>query len=143
ALSARELMTVPAVTVPETATVAEAARVVHSHHIKSLPVLDGSGRLAGIASRVDLLGIFLRDDGVLREQILREVFGRSLWADPGPLEVRVEDGVVTLRGQLSRHSEVLRAGRLIAAQDGVVAVRNYLTHDVDDVQHESLVHPNW
>src|SRR5262249_50664710 len=30
ALSARELMTVPAVTVPETATVAEAARVVHS-----------------------------------------------------------------------------------------------------------------
>jgi len=38
---------------------------------------------------------------------------------------------------------LLRAGRLAAGADGVVGVRNHLTFDYDDVQHESLVRPNW
>ena len=44
-------MTSPAVTVPPTATIAEAARIMHERSVKSVPVLDEGGRLVGIASR--------------------------------------------------------------------------------------------
>src|SRR5215475_5697910 len=140
---ARELMTSPAITAPSTATVAEAARLMHARHIKSVPVVDPSGQLVGIASRVDLLGVFLRDDPVLAEQVSREISEGAQWAAGGSVHVGAADGVVTLRGRLPRRSDVLLAGRLAAAVDGVVGVRNHLTFDYDDVQHESLVRPNW
>src|SRR5262249_17863958 len=111
---ARELMTAPAITVPSTATVAEAARLMHARHIKSLPVVDPAGQLVGMASRVDLLGVFLRDDPVLAEQVGREITERGQWAGTGSVHVGATDGVVTLRGRLPRHSDVLRAARLAA-----------------------------
>jgi CBS domain-containing protein len=140
---ARELMTAPAVTVPSTATVAEAARLMHARHIKSLPVVDPSGHLVGIASRVDLLGVFLCEDPVLADQVSREITERGQLAGAASVHVGATDGVVTLRGRLPRHSDVRRAGRLAAGVDGVVGVRNHLTFDYDDAQHESLVRPNW
>jgi CBS domain-containing protein len=140
---ARELMTAPAVTVPSTATVAEAARLMHARHIKSLPVVDPSGQLVGIASRVDLLGVFLRGDPVLADQVSREITERAPGADSGTVHVGAVDGVVTLRGRLPRHSDVIAAGKLAGGVDGVVGVQNQLTFDYDDVQHESLVRPNW
>jgi CBS domain-containing protein len=140
---AQDLMTSPAVTVRPTTTIAEAARIMHEHHVKSVPVLDEAGRLVGIASRVDLLSIFLRDDISLRDLIMREVFERSLWADTSTIQVTVEGGVVTLRGLLDRRSEVDLAGRLTEAVDGVVAVSNQLTFGFDDARHDSSVRPNW
>src|SRR5215470_7621997 len=119
---ARELMTAPAITVPSTATVAEAARLMHARHIKSVPVVDPAGQLVGIASRVDLLGVFLREDPMLADQVSREITERVPGADSGPVHVGATDGVVTLRGRLPRHSDVLRAGRLAAGVDGVVGV---------------------
>ena len=56
------LMTSPAVTIHPDATIAAAARLMNSHHIRRLPVVDADGKLAGIVSRRDLLGIFLRPD---------------------------------------------------------------------------------
>jgi CBS domain-containing protein len=143
ALCARDLMTSPAVTVPPSATITEAARIMHHHHVKSVPVLDEAGRLVGITSRVDLLSVFLRDDVALRDLILRDVFERSLWVDAGTIQVAVEGGVVTLRGRLERRSDVDLAGKLTAAVDGVVAVSNQLTFDWDDARYDSLVQPNW
>lgn len=143
ALCARDLMTSPAVTVPPTATIAEAARIMHERSVKSVPVLDEGGRLVGIASRVDLLSIFLRDDLSLRDLILQEVFERSLLAETSTVQVAVEGGVVTLRGRLDRRSEVDLAGKLTAAVDGVVAVNNQLTFADDDARHDSYVRPNW
>lgn len=58
----REAMTSPVVTIPRTATVRQAIRVLHEHEITALPVVDDAGRLAGIVSEMDLLrGVFERD----------------------------------------------------------------------------------
>jgi CBS domain-containing protein len=58
----REAMTSPVVTIPPTATVRQAIRVLHEHDITALPVVDEAGRLAGIVSEMDLLrGVFERD----------------------------------------------------------------------------------
>lgn len=58
----REAMTTPVVTIPRTATVRQAIRVLHEHDITALPVMDAAGRLAGIVSEMDLLrGVFERD----------------------------------------------------------------------------------
>jgi CBS domain-containing protein len=62
AVVAGELMTTPAVTVPPTATVTEAARRMHTAGVKRLPVVNEAGRLAGIVSRADLLKVFNRSD---------------------------------------------------------------------------------
>jgi CBS domain-containing protein len=60
--TAVELMTAPAVTIGPDATVTEAARLLHRHGIKRLPVVDPAGPLLGIVSRADLLKVFLRAD---------------------------------------------------------------------------------
>lgn len=58
----REAMTSPVVTIPRTATVRQAVRVLHEHEVTALPVVDETGRLAGIVSEMDLLqGVFERD----------------------------------------------------------------------------------
>lgn len=51
----REVMTSPAVTVPETAEVRLAGELMRKHHLRRLPVVDASGRLVGLVSQVDLL----------------------------------------------------------------------------------------
>ncbi|HSO52819.1 MAG TPA: CBS domain-containing protein, partial [Actinomycetes bacterium] len=79
---AAELMTAPAVTVGPDATVAEAARLLHHHGIKRMPVVDPAGPLLGIVSRADLLKVFLRSDVEISQEIRQEVLLRSMWMDP-------------------------------------------------------------
>lgn len=58
----REAMTSPVVTIPPSATVRQAIRILHEHCVTALPVVDESGRLAGIVSEMDLLrGVFEHD----------------------------------------------------------------------------------
>ncbi|MGH3239324.1 MAG: CBS domain-containing protein [Spirillospora sp.] len=58
----REAMTSPVVTIPPTATVRQAIRVLHEHDVTALPVVDESGRLAGIVSETDLLHTVFEHD---------------------------------------------------------------------------------
>ncbi|WP_242907111.1 CBS domain-containing protein [Actinomadura terrae] len=51
----REAMTSPVVTIPPSATVRQAIRVLDEHEVTALPVADGDGRLVGIVSEMDLL----------------------------------------------------------------------------------------
>src|SRR5690606_11226338 len=60
--TAEELMTAPAITVGESSSVVDAARLMHEKGVKRLPVVDTEGRLRGIVSRRDLLKVFLRSD---------------------------------------------------------------------------------
>jgi CBS-domain-containing membrane protein len=134
--TAAELMTAPAVTVGADATVAEAAKVLSRHGVKRLPVVDEAGRLLGIASRVDLLKVFLRSDEDIRREVRDEVFQRVLWVDPDGVAVEVRDGVVTLEGVLERRSLIPIAVRLVHGVDGVVDVVDRLTYEADDAQIE-------
>ncbi|WP_314174507.1 CBS domain-containing protein [Streptomyces winkii] len=127
ALTAGELMTTPAVSVHEDAPLAEAARIMAHMRVKRLPVVDGEGRLRGIASRVDLLKVFLRTDEDIAAEIRRDVIGMlpGTAASPSPpsLRVDVEKGVVTVTGELADSSLVPVAARLIRSVEGVVDVR--------------------
>jgi CBS domain-containing protein len=55
-MRACDVMTTDVVTVGPEASVAEVARLLVEHRISAVPVVDGTGRLAGIVSEGDLLG---------------------------------------------------------------------------------------
>ncbi|MGZ0153581.1 CBS domain-containing protein [Kribbella sp. WER1] len=131
ALTAGELMTSPAVTIEGGCTLDEAARLMVARDIDRLVVMDGD-ELAGIVSRSDLLSAYLASDGELLTRIHRDVLDRHLWEDPRAVEVAVQEGVVTLTGQVERRSTAVTADHLVAAVDGVVAVLNKLTWKLDD-----------
>ena len=90
--TAAELMTSPAVTVGPDATVAEAARLLHRHGIKRMPVVDPAGPLLGIVSRADLLKVFLRSDPDLARAVRQEVLLRAMWMDPDTVGSRSATG---------------------------------------------------
>jgi CBS domain-containing protein len=123
ALIAGRLMTSPAVTIGPEATVPAAARLMDSHHIGMLPVVDGQGKIAGIVSRRDLLRVFLRPDADIAADI-RNMLDEIL---PGEADVSVRNGIVTLTGtpapEATAHDGLLPlAIRLMWNVDGVVDI---------------------
>jgi CBS-domain-containing membrane protein len=130
--TAAELMTAPAVTIGPDATVTEAARLLHRHGIKRMPVVDPAGPLLGIVSRADLLKVFLRTDAEIAQEIRQEVLVRAMWVNPDTVTVEVRDGIVTLSGQLERRSLIPIAVSLVHGIDGVVDVVDRLTFELDD-----------
>jgi CBS-domain-containing membrane protein len=129
-----DVMTAPAVTVRADATVATGARLVLRRGVKRLPVVDDQGRLVGIVCPRDLLRAFLRPDTVLGAEITEQVFRRALGmvVTPATVTVDVRDGVVTLRGQVDRKSQIPVAVSLTAQVDGVVDVVDELDFVFDD-----------
>ena len=49
--TAGQMMTAPAITLRPDAPLRTAARLINTHHIRRLPVVDTSGRLLGVVSR--------------------------------------------------------------------------------------------
>jgi len=120
------LMTSPAVTILPDATVAAAARLMNSHHIRRLPVVDADGKLAGIVSRRDLLRVFLRPDADIAADV-GEILTEVLPGGPTGIEVAVRNGVVKLTGQpelVSDEDLIPAAVRLAWNVDGVIDVVN-------------------
>jgi len=132
ARTASDLMTAPAVTVPGGTSVVTAAKIMEAEKVKRLPVVDDLGRLIGIASRGDLLKVFLRADDTIRDEIRRDVFLGVLWIDPASVMVDVRQGVVHLDGGVELKSLAELATRLVHGVDGVVDVVDNLTYTVDD-----------
>jgi CBS-domain-containing membrane protein len=130
--TAAELMTSPAVTIGLDAGVAEAARLLHRHGIKRLPVVDPAGPLLGIVSRADLLKVFLRADADIAREVRQQVLRRAMWIDPDTVAVEVRDGVVALTGQLERRSLIPITVNLVRGLDGVVDVVDRLSFRFDD-----------
>jgi CBS domain-containing protein len=135
-LTAGELMTAPAITIHPDAPLPAAARLMTSRHIKRLPVVEAGtafgggvgGKLIGIVSRRDLLGVFLRPDEDIAGDV-REMLAQLTQADPGDVTITVRNGVVTLAGLLGsaeEHDLIRVAGRLAWDVDGVVDVVNNL-----------------
>lgn len=129
---AGDLMTAPAVTVGPDTTISAAARIMAHKNIRRICVVDGDGKLAGIVSRRDVIGTFLRDDDAVRADIEEHVFKKGMWLFPGSLTVVVEDGVATVDGSVERRTTALVAGQLTQAVPGVVAVRNNVRYEMDD-----------
>jgi CBS domain-containing protein len=132
AVVAGELMTTPAVTVPPTATVTEAARRMHTAGVRRLPVVNEAGRLAGIVSRADLLKVFNRSDEAIWREIMDDVITGDFMMDPSRFFIDVTDGVVVLQGRVERSRLIAFLVRAVHAVEGVVRVEDRLTFDLDD-----------
>lgn len=59
AMTAEQLMTEKVITVKEEDEVSKVGKIMLDKHIKRLPVLDASGKLAGIVSRSDIVRMML------------------------------------------------------------------------------------
>ncbi|GAA4562834.1 CBS domain-containing protein [Planotetraspora kaengkrachanensis] len=131
-MTARDLMTSPAITVAGETPVDEAARLMHSGHIKQLPVVDrATGRIVGTVHQGDLLKVFERSAEDITREI--EIVARVLDADPAELRISVEAGVVRLRGWIPRHSQLLPLLEAVRDIDGVVDVKADLAFVFDDL----------
>jgi CBS domain-containing protein len=129
---AAKLMTTPAVTVPPTPTITEAARRMHTARVKRLPVVDERGQLLGMVSRADLLKVFTRPDEAIRSEIINDVIVGDLMMNPSRFFIDVDDGVVVLQGRVERRSLIPYLVRAVHHVEGVVRVENRLSFDVDD-----------
>lgn len=124
---ARDVMTRhPVTTSPET-TSGEIAEVMHSHHLKSLPVVDDEGAVVGMISRRDLIGMLTRGDGDIADDIRSNFFEASV--DRRKVSVDVSRGVVTLTGSVGRSGETRRLRDLVEQVEGVVRTRLWLISD--------------
>ncbi|MFR0354599.1 CBS domain-containing protein [Streptomyces sediminimaris] len=127
AVTAEELMSAPVVTVPEDATLAQAARIMALRKVKRLPVVDDAGVLRGIVSRADLLKVFLRSDEDIAAEVRETVVADLFPTRPEPIRVEVREGVVRLTGRIADTALVPVAARLVRAVEGVVDVECALT----------------
>jgi CBS domain-containing protein len=121
----------PCLTVGPDAPLAAAARLMRKGSVKRLPVVEG-GRLVGIVSRADVLKSYLRSDTEIIDDIVEGVIKGSMWLDPTTIDVAVDDGVVRLRGEVDRRSDVAILSRLALAVEGVVGVESSVSFRFDD-----------
>ena len=125
ATTAAQAMTAPAVTIPPSATVAEAAAAMLEHCVNRLPVVDGR-QLRGIVTRADLVRAFIRPDAEIERQIEDELLRRRLWIKPQDVQVSVEQGSVRLQGHVESDKLAQRVETLVRDLPGVVEVDSYL-----------------
>ena len=127
----RDLMTAPAVVIGPEANLAEAAGLMRRHRAKILPVCDPNGRLLGVVSRLDLVREFLRDDAEIVEEVI-DVLQQEMSIPPSAIRATVDDGIVTLEGQVERRSQVpsiIDRVRRIAGTVEVVTRLNWIEDD--------------
>ncbi|GIU94089.1 MAG: hypothetical protein KatS3mg012_0546 [Gaiellaceae bacterium] len=132
ARTAGEAMTSPAITITADREVAEAARTMTERSVNRLPVVDENGRLVGIVTRADLVRAFLRADAEIESELREDVAARTLWIDPSRLEITVENGEVTLGGEVDTKADAELLEYFASRVPGVVSVRSTLRWQVDE-----------
>jgi CBS domain-containing protein len=139
-LTARDLMSHPAITVSPEDSVEVAARLMYTLQVKRLPVIGPNGRLAGIISRTDVLAVFDRSDEQIRKEVTDDVICQEFGASPRQFAVTVQAGVVTVEG----HPDTIALGQVIVRKvrhvQGVVAVRDRLSYPDASA---SIAGPGW
>jgi len=130
-VTAAELMTKPAVTIHEDASVSEAARLMQSRKVKRLPVVDTNGRLRGIITRTDVLSVFERPDTEIWDEVIKEVIIGEFGLDPEMFVVTVRFGIVTITGSMERRADALSLLATIRHLEGVIGVRDRLSYPAD------------
>lgn len=131
-----EVMTESVISIGPEATIGEAARVMANKRVKRLPVVDDDGALTGIISRADVVNAFTKPDEIIEDEVREDIIRRLLFLDPETVGVSVQDGVVTLDGEMENRTEAHLLEELTRRVEGVVRVDANLTFIVDDQKKE-------
>ncbi|MDF5754406.1 CBS domain-containing protein [Spongiactinospora sp. TRM90649] len=125
---AADLMTTPAITVTPDTPAGDAARAMHRHRVRQLPVIDPvTGRIVGTLHRRDLLRVSGRPEDELRAEIdavVRNVAG----ADAMTVTAELDGGTVHMTGCVADRAREVRLRRAVARVEGVVAVESDLSY---------------
>lgn len=118
--TARAAMTTPALTVDITSHIDEIGRLLVGRGIRSIPVVDGDGRVLGIVSRGDLLRLDLTSDEVVAvgaQKLLDDYTGRRRWV------AQVRQGEITVAGVFDGDAERRIAVALMRMVPGARDIR--------------------
>lgn len=121
AISVRDLMTSPTITVPAHYPVGDAARLMRRQGIRHLVVTDQRGCPVGVVSRGDLLGIYLRADAEIEDEV-EDVVARTLRGAAQP-DVHVSDGLVLIEAEELGGPQLEDLTEAVEQVEGVVAAR--------------------
>lgn len=128
-----EAMSAPAITAEDWWSVPFAAELMLEYGVNRLPVVK-DGKVVGIITRHDLVCAFARSDAEIEQDIRDEVFGGMFV--PEELELDVQDGEVTLRGEIDYKPDAETLPSLIRRVPGVVRVDSELTAwDLETDEH--------
>ena len=127
AVTVEDAMSYPPQTVLPSCPVAEAASVMLEKSVNRLPVVDVEGKLVGLVSRGDLVRAFARTDEEIQREIEEDVLRRVMWLDPSDVSVTVENGIVTLTGEVATEADRDLVPRFTRRVPGVVEVESTLT----------------
>jgi CBS domain-containing protein len=130
--TAAELMSTPPVTIGPGASVADAARLMYERGVKRLPVVDNTGQLVGIVSRIDVLSVFTRPDAQIRDDVQRQVIAGTFELDPVIFEVTVTSGIVTIIGRVDSYGLACQLIDAVRHVDGVIEVRDRVSYPAGD-----------
>ena len=131
--TAADFMSTPVATVTPGASLRAAARLLHQRGIRHLPVVDHHGRVVGMITRRDLLGVFLVADWVLAGEINAKVLHATFNVPADAVRVEVREGVARLSGRVPWHSTAVEIAERVRGLDGVVGVDAHLTWAHDDI----------
>ena len=139
ALTAAELMAAPVAVIGADAPIGQAAHRLSDPSHLQLCVVDQDMRLVGILTRRNLLTVYRRSDERIEADVTAAIQadlrrGRT----PAPITVHVDHGVVTLQGTLTYRSRAEHAGYAASRVAGVVAIRNNLSYELDDLMITGL-----
>jgi CBS domain-containing protein len=117
----RDVMTSPAITVPEKATVKDAIEMLDRHDIAAMPVLDTAGRLVGVLSEADVIREMVVPDPRAHEVPVR--------LTKAPFLARVADVMSTHALTVTSDTDLAGAADLMTS----TAVKSLPVVDGDDV----------
>ncbi|MGA7269763.1 MAG: CBS domain-containing protein [Acidimicrobiia bacterium] len=143
------IMTRSVVSIEPRASHQQAARLMRTKRVKRLPVVNEDGKLVGIVSRSDILGVFARSDATIEHEIRHRLIGQVLAIDGGRVEISVSEGHVELAGVVPTRTDARLLEELSGDVAGVMSVESSLNYLVDDTQraHETqpygVPRPNW
>jgi CBS domain-containing protein len=128
ALTARQLMTAPAIVIDPSAPLMVAAKFMQDNQIKRLPVATPDGHLVGIISRTDLLSVFERPDADIWDDVIKIMVSEDLALSAENFDITVQSGIVTLCGLIDRRETALNLLARVRHAEGIVGVRDRLSY---------------
>lgn len=130
--TAAELMSAPVVTIAPDASIVHAARIAALEHVRRLPVVDRSGVLLGIVTRSDLLRVFRRRDEEIEHHLADDLLAHQFSRNLSGVKASVQDGIVTLTGEVERRMLIAPLVEAVRQTAGVVGVHDDIVYRIDD-----------